>query len=46
MTRNEFCTQYLDPQHVNTAKALLPDEVHSLDEWRSLWNRILNSPAY
>ncbi len=45
MSRSEFIEHYLPFQEQNMARHLLPEAVKSLEEWRSLWNRMLNSPA-
>jgi len=45
MTRQEFITNYLEPQHKRMAGQLLPDGDRTLEEWRSLWQQKLNSPA-
>lgn len=45
MTRQEFITNYLEPQHKRMAEQLLPDGDRTLEEWRSLWLQKLNSPA-
>lgn len=45
MTRQEFITNYLEPQHKRLAGQLLPAGDRSLEEWRSLWQQKLNSPA-
>jgi hypothetical protein len=46
MNRQEFVQNYLEPQQRRMAIALLPEGTRPLEEWRSLWQAALNSPAY
>lgn len=46
MTKQEFTGQYIEKAAEKAmAKVLLPDQELSLEEWRQLWARTLQSPA-
>ncbi len=46
MNRQDYIQNYLTWEHQRMASHLLPDETHSKEEWDSLWQRVLNSPAH
>lgn len=43
--KSTFVANYLPREQQAMARYLLPDEEHSLEEWRSLWQKQLNQPV-
>jgi hypothetical protein len=46
MNKETFITNYLPQPQQGMARHLLPDAVQTLEDWRSHWSRLLNSPAH